>query len=553
MKKTLYSLSLFFCLFGLIGLTCFGNTSYTIQIAASRNPTDIPWFCKKYHIETEIREIKGKTWYQYVVGEFESEREALNYINQHLQSNGLPGPYPIPLPDSLSAKSVRAKETFTQTAVKKMDVVKATASDSTLAKKAIPDNAMALQGKENPTQETQDRFAKYNPWVELIGWKNLRKVEIFVIDGAEPYLPRSVMPFYIKMVDRAIRFPVILFFLMLIILFMINAVIIMIVLELSNTLKNRIERFDQLYGNMYERALTGYIFQEYDLETAVQRIKNIHRTRNRKIFVSVLFNFQKNLSGDLDQKILDIFFRLGLHEDAIKKTKSKSFYLQIIGLSELTNLYPSGAFPIVEGHINDKNNELRAQAQTSYVRLNQVEPFRFLKSLTKPFTQWTQLTSFYIFKLHKLPAPSFVEYLKSDLYNVQNFSLRMIIYFQQKENADEIVKLLNANREQTRFLAIKAINELGIHEAKTQLKEAFTTETYMNRLEIIKALKHIGDTDDFEFLEYIIRQNNVTLKIEACRSMYFMNSLGMEYLLRLNLEKELNIQPYIAHIYDPRN
>lgn len=536
-----------------MGLTCFGNTSYTVQIAASRHPADIQWFSKKYHIEKKIREIKGKTWYQYVIGEFKSEREAVSYINHHLQSNGLPGPYPILLPDSLRPNSERAKETLNQRPVLKKDTGQITAKVSTFVEKPIPSNTGTLQSEENPTQGIKNRLAKYNHWVELIGWQNLRKIEILFIDGAKPYLPQSFLPFYIKMVDRAIRYPVILFFLMLIILFILNAIVIMIVLELSNTLKNRIERFDQLYGNMYERALTGYIFQEYDIETAVQRIKNIHLARNRKIFVSVLFNFQKNLSGDLDQKILNIFFRLKLNEDAIKKTRSKSFYDKILGLSELTNFYPTGAFAIVEGHINDKNNELRAEAQTSYVRLNQNEPFKFLKSLTKPFTRWTQLTSFYIFKLHKLPAPSFVEYLQSDLYNVQNFSLRMIIYFQQKENADEIVKLLDAKREQTRFLAIKAINELAIHEAKTRLKEVFTNETYTNRLEIVKALKQIGDVDDFDFLEHIIRQNNVSLKIEACRSMYFMNSLGMENLLRLNLEKELNIAPFIAHIYDPRN
>ena len=327
----------------------------------------------------------------------------------------------------------------------------------------------------------------------------------------------------------------------------------MIILEISNTLKNKADRFDQLYGYMYERALTGYIFQEYDLEIAVQRIKKIQHTRNRKIFVSVLFNFQKNLSGELDQKILDIFYRLGLHEDAVKKTRSKSFYQQIVGFSELTNLYPSGAFPIVEGHINDKSNELRAEAQTSYVRLNHVEPFKFLRSLTKPFTQWTQLTSFYIFKLHKLPAPSFVEYLQSDLYNVRNFSLRMITYFQQRENAEEIIKLLNAERERTRFLAIRAIYELGIHEAKSLVKNSYEKETYKNKLEIIKAMLHIGDVEDLSFLETIIRQTDVSLKIEACRSMYFMNSAGMENLLRLDQEKELDIESYIAHIHDPRN
>ena len=417
----------------------------------------------------------------------------------------------------------------------------------------VPEMLNTSPENNNHPPAIQDWSEKYSPWGRLIRGSNLRKIEMIIIEGITPFLPSALVPFYIRMVDNAIRFPVVLFFLLLVILFALNAVMVMVALEMSNNMKNKIERFEELYREMYERALTGYIFQEYDIETAIQRIKNIHRPRNRKILVSVLFNFQKNISGELDQKLLDVFSRLGLHEDAMKKTQSTSFYLQIKGLSELTNLYPAGAFSIVKGLINDKNNELRAEAQTSYVRLNHDEPFLFLKSLTRPFTQWTQLTSFYIFRLHKLPAPSFVEYLKSDLYNVQNFSLRMIIYFQQKENAQEILKLLNASRERTRFLAIKACHELGIQEAKPLLKQAYETETYKNKLEIVKALLHLGEVKDFDFLEKIIRQKDVSLKIEACRSMYFMNSAGMENLLRLELEKELEIRPYIGHIYDPRN
>jgi len=259
------------------------------------------------------------------------------------------------------------------------------------------------------------------------------------------------------------------------------------------------------------------------------------------------------LSGELNTKLLEIFFRLGLEKDSYRKVRSNSFYQQILGIRELTNLYPTGAFPIITEHINDANDELRAEAQTSYVRLNHEEPFRFLKDLKKPFTRWTQLTSFYIFRLHMLPAPSFVEYLKSDMYNVRNFSLRMIIFFQQKENADEIIKLLNTKREMTRFLAIRAVNELGIQEAKPILKNIYAKETYKNRREIIKGMLHIGDAGDFDFLESIIRQKDITLKIEACRSMYFMNNIGMEKLLSLKQDQELNLEPFIAHIHDPRN
>jgi hypothetical protein len=547
-KQTLIRLSIVFYLLGLVSVACLGKTSYTVQVVASKTPTDIKSFCSSHQLESKVYEFQEKGWFKYVTGEFNDLREASNYITHDLALKGLQGPFPRILTDSLKAvfaMNVPADTIPPAPIAAKIDsvTVKDTSSYHSLA--PVPAMQSPRADKENDE--------KYGPWEGIIGLKQLHKAEITIVKGAGYFLPKSWTPFYTQMVDKAIRYPVILFFSLLIIGFIINAILIIFLLEYSNTIKNKLERFDQLYTQMYERALTGYIFQEYDLESAVKRIKHIKYPRNRRVLIAVLFNFKKNLSGDLNDKLLDVFFRLGLEKDSIKKTGSYSFYQQILGIRELTNLYPKIALPVVEAHINDENDELRAEAQTSYVRLNQEEPFRFLGSLRKPFTRWTQLTSFYIFRLHKLPAPSFVEYLKSDLYNVQNFSLRMIIFFQQIENAQEIIKMLDAKREMTRFLAIRAVNELGIQEAKPRLKELYEKETYKNQLEIIKGFLHTGDAGDFDFLENIIRQKDITLKIEACRSMYFMSTPGKEKLLSLKEEKELDLEPFIAHIHDPRN
>lgn len=548
MKQTLIRLSIVFCLLGLVSETCLGSTSYTVQVVASKDPTDIKSFCSAHQLESKVYEFQEKGWYKYVTGEFKNLQEASNYITYHLALKDLQGPFPRILPDSLKAVFAMAVPTDTvspASATAKTDSIPVKDTSSYNSTVAVPSMESARTQYENNQ--------KYGPWSGIIGLKQLHQAEIAFVKSAGHILPRAWLPFYGQMVDKAIRYPVILFFLLLIIGFIINALLIIIILELSNTIKNRLERFDLLYTQMYERALTGYIFQEYDLESAVKRIKHIKYPRNRKVLIAVLFNFKKNLSGDLNDKLLDVFFRLELEKDSIRKTESYSFYRRILGIRELTNLYPKVAFPVVEAHINEENDELRAEAQTSYVRLNQEEPFRFLGSLRKPFTRWTQLTSFYIFRLHKLPAPSFVEYLKSDQYNVQNFSLRMIIFFQQIENAQEIIKMLDAKREMTRFLAIRAVNELGIQEAKPRLKEMYEKETYKNQLEIIKGFLHTGDAGDFDFLENIIRHNDITLKIEACRSMFFMSTPGKEKLLSLKEEKELDLEPFIAHIHDPRN
>jgi hypothetical protein len=208
---------------------------------------------------------------------------------------------------------------------------------------------------------------------------------------------------------------------------------------------------------------------------------------------------------------------------------------------------------IISGLINNSNDHVRSEAQTAYIRLNPDKPFRFFKILTKAFSPWTQLSAFYLLRLHQLPVPSFADYLYSKHHTVRNFSLKMIIYFQQLENISEVYKMLESKMELTRFLSYRAINDLRLYDSRLLLKNKFRDETNKNKIEIVRAFKNIGTSEDFDFLEIIIKSESVSLKLEACRSMYFLSTEGKERLLKLNLESNVNLDEFIAHITDPRN
>ena len=129
----------------------------------------------------------------------------------------------------------------------------------------------------------------------------------------------------------------------------------------------------------------------------------------------------------------------------------------------------------------------------------------------------------------------------------------MIVFFQQLENASAIYKMLDSPLEMTRFLSIRAINDLRLYEGKEMIKKIYQSETGNNKIEIIKALKNIGGKDDFDFLESIIRSGSISLKTEACRSLYYVDNEGQERLNKLNQDPDLNIDQYLAHVTDPRN
>ncbi len=490
---------------------------YSVQVAASKTNLNIPAFAKKHNITEPIVEVISEDWCRYFVGTFPEKRSADRFAAYLALEKGISGAFPRKMETAQDNSATVQKKDSAYQVSKLSEISEINQGDSINIEKPL---ASALK---EPVLKAGNRL---------------------LLLARKPY----------ALVGNLIKdHRIILVFIVLIVLFIINILVILLTLFVTNQRKNHKERYIMVFGIMYEEILRMYLFGEISWEVAKARLKGNNKRLNRKILTSVLLNFQKNLRGSVDNQILEIFIELGLFKDAMKSAKSVFYFNKVIGISELTELYPQGANEIIQQNINNPNDLVRAEAQRSYIRLHPEMPFDFLKDLRSPFTVWMQLTAFYLFRLHQITIPSFVDYLDSGNSNVRNFSLRMIIFFQQFENASEIIKLAESPLESTRFLSIRAINDLRLYDGKEQIKSRYPEETEKNRLEIIKALKNLGNSEDFDFLETIICRDSISAKTEACRSLYFMNAEGQERLINLGQNTDLEIERYIAHITDPRN
>jgi len=527
-----------------------GIQRFTVQVAASKTPTNIQQFSKRHNITVNILEIKTQYWYKYVVGNFESLNAASRYSREFTLQTGITGAFPCKLDEASGSLSLAKKaepDTQSQTQSSHSILTDTVPVETKKTVTTVETINTVQKSVRRPSNESNYLF------IRLLGVKNVYDLKNDLIIFGNKHLPLIFRKFYVRVIEKTYTYPVILLFIFLIFVFIVNVILALLVLYYSNLLKNQKDRHIRIYRNLYEEVLRSYLFGEIDWEKTFGKLKKIRNPLNREILTSVLFNFQENLRGDMDNRIPEIFVKLNLHKDARNKAKSSFYYTQIQGIRELTNLYPKGALGAVRHFINAPNDLVRAEAQTSYIRLYPDKPFEFFRTLTSPFTRWTQLSAFYLFRLHQLPVPSFVEYLDSKNPNVRNFCLNMIIFFQQVENATEIFELLNSPLEKTRYLSIKAINELRLYDGKEIIKRIYLKETEKNKLEIIRALKNIGNAGDFDFLGTIIHSDFVALKIEACRSLYFMSTESRERLFLLKQNTELEIEKYIDHVLDPRN
>jgi len=374
-----------------------------------------------------------------------------------------------------------------------------------------------------------------------------------LIDYGNNYIPRELRGLWLTIITASFQFPIILVFLVIILFFILNIISVFLILNYSVKKKNNKDRFLRIYGKMYEGVLLSYLFKEINWESASLKLKRKDKRENRKLLISILLNFHENLKGEVDKFIPEIFTKLGLQKDSLKSANSLFNYRKVKGIRELTYLYSEGALGIISNLINDKNDNVRAEAQTAFIMLNPDDPFKFFQTLTKPFTRWTQLSAFNLLRLHQLPIPAFTDFLYSKHPNIRNFSLRMIVYYQQLENISEIFKMLDHEMELTRFLAYRAINDLRLYDGKELIKNKYWIETGKNKLEIIKALRNIGEVEDLDFLKVVIESDMISFKIEACRTMYFMNSESQEQLMILKDEANKELELFIAHVTDPRN
>jgi hypothetical protein len=526
------------------------NRIYVVQIAASKTPLNKHELSLKHNISQPIREVKSGLWNRYFVGKFENRENALALASELNENTKLKNVF-VKLEDDFSISENQlnvadtssiphdSKETLTQ-------------PDSIEKISEIYDNLPS-----NYTDFASDWLSS-NSSENFILRLFLNDDEISVLQRkligfGKDNIPQPFRGLYALTIEKSFEYPVVLFFLCLILIFILNIIGVFLLLNYTIKRKRRKERFLRIFGKMYEEVLIAYMFGSIDWPTTCVKLKRKKKRENRKVLISILLNFKENFRGDLEKLVPDIFIKLGLQNDSLQLANSSRIFRKTQGIIELTHLYPDGAKSIVSNLINAKNDYVRSEAQIAFIRLNPDEPFKFFENLIKPFTRWTQISAFNLIRIYQLPVPSFADHLNRRHVNIRNFSLRMIVYFQQLENIPGIIRMVESELEQTRYLSYVAINNLRIYEGKELIKSKYWNETGKNKLEIIKAFKNIGIDDDFDFLEKIILSEPVALKTEACRSLYFMNQNGKEKLDKMKNNSVQEIGQLIAHVTDPRN
>ena len=251
---------------------------------------------------------------------------------------------------------------------------------------------------------------------------------------------------------------------------------------------------------------------------------------NQKVFSEILFDLQKDVSGQVLSRLRKLYIDLGLDKTAYSKLKSWRWHVVSQGILELTNMRVPSSYSVIKKYINNKKGIIRKQAEIATVSLKPQGISYFLDTTTFKISEWQQLKMLDVLKnFEDFQPPRFKAWFTSNNKDVVLFALRLAKYYNQNDANSSIIELIKHKNNKIKTEAIHCIKEFHILNAVEPLKNIFWKCTPSIKLLILDAIKSLGDKNDLPFLQLVAKkESNFPVKSKALGA---INTISPESIL----------------------
>ena len=266
------------------------------------------------------------------------------------------------------------------------------------------------------------------------------------------------------------------------------------------------------------------------LNLKIQIRELIKQSFDRTVLTEVLLDLRKDLSGQSQTVLIDLYKDLGLHNDAFEKLASRRWQIISGGILELTTMEVLESYSLIIKFINHRQGTVRKQAEIAVVNLREEGIGYFLDNTKYKISEWQQLKLLDVLR-HKsnFEPPSFGLWLTSTNSHVVLFSLRLIKYYKQSDAEQSIITLLKHKKRDIQAEAIDCIKEFYFVSAIPTLKMVYGKASTDIKIAILDAIGEIGSKSDVEFLERLKKkERNFNIKSKVLGT---LNKLDPESIL----------------------
>ncbi len=271
---------------------------------------------------------------------------------------------------------------------------------------------------------------------------------------------------------------------------------------------------------------------------------------NRKVLTDVLLDLRKDVSGQTQINLFELYQNLELHKDAYIKLKSWKWQIVTSGILELTKMQVSESYSFLIKFINDKRPTIRKHAEIAVVTLDDRGISYFLDTTKYRISEWQQLKLLDVLRnKENFEIPKFKLWLTSKNKHVVLFALRLIKYYNQNDATKSLIPLIKHKSNQIKQEAINCIEEFYVEEAIDTLKLVFWKSSEDVKMSILSAIATIGTENDLDFLVEI--EQRVRSFAVRSKAISTINEIAPETILPSDhIEKDTAFENTIPDIIE---
>ncbi len=315
-------------------------------------------------------------------------------------------------------------------------------------------------------------------------------------------------------------------------IFLVSIVFLIIYLKYLRSRLRKNEKTVAEYQKEYESDLIAYLYagnEEAEISAEQQIIIDklsscVPDEFKRRIIVSTLLRLRNEISGEMADAIQKLYFQSGLISYALKRLKSKKWYVAAKGIRELTQLHVKGVEDKIMMLVNHPKKEIRKEVQLYLVTLFHFEGLKFLDVLETQLSEWDQIQLLEVLqRFDEQEIPDINPWLKSINDSVVAFALKLAKIYNQFEVKDALIDLLAHHQKKIRVEAIHVLSHLQVFEVKDVLKNNFDKLSQEEQIAFFKLLENVFETGDEPFLLAHANHENFKIKVSALKVLKILN------------------------------
>ena len=292
-----------------------------------------------------------------------------------------------------------------------------------------------------------------------------------------------------------------------------SIIILFILLIIRRTQKLKQETIDQMRINKVQNLIVDYLYDENP-----ETLKQLELERKSEVIDQLVILYD-SIIGNKAELVKKLFLELKLDEFVSNKINSSLWHVKMKYINVAATFDVASVTEKVRKNINSNNWNVRNAAQLALITLDRTHSFDFLHYLEKPLSKWQQISLHHLIVRQSIPIPNFSDFIISQNTSVVIFGLSMIEAFNQKENAQGVIRLLSHQDSEIRHQALHTIKELALKDAAPILIGKFNDENHHIQLDIIEALANFDTKESVAFLSSLLPKNDFEINMAIIKNM----------------------------------